>query len=54
MPPNRLREALARHVERGEVPGVVAGVSRHGETRVEVLASKAVAWTEFWLGTSQR
>ncbi len=32
-----MREVLARHVEHSDVPGVVALVSRHGETHVEVL-----------------
>jgi len=35
----RLREALAWHVEHGDVPGLVALVSRDGEAHVEVLGS---------------
>ncbi|AUG75915.1 serine hydrolase [Kitasatospora sp. MMS16-BH015] len=38
----RLRTALARHVEVGEVPGLVALVDRGGETCVEVLGAAAV------------
>jgi CubicO group peptidase (beta-lactamase class C family) len=38
----RLRPALAGYVERGEVPGVVALLARHGETHVEALGSKIV------------
>lgn len=37
----RLREVLARHVEGGAVPGLVAAVHRRGETHVEVLGSTA-------------
>ena len=36
----RLRPALAGYVERGEVPGVVALLARHGETHVEAVGSK--------------
>ncbi|MFI6323981.1 serine hydrolase domain-containing protein [Nonomuraea sp. NPDC050556] len=34
-----MREVLERHVTSGEVPGLVALVSRHGETDVEVLGT---------------
>jgi CubicO group peptidase (beta-lactamase class C family) len=37
----RVREAMARHVESGRVPGVVALVSRRGETHVEALGTRA-------------
>ncbi|MEV4176652.1 serine hydrolase domain-containing protein [Nonomuraea sp. NPDC049709] len=35
----RLREVLARHVESGRIPGVVALVSRGGRTHVEALGT---------------
>ncbi|HEY3078899.1 MAG TPA: serine hydrolase domain-containing protein [Chloroflexota bacterium] len=38
----RLREALARHVEHGNVPGLVAVVHRRGETHVEALGARGV------------
>jgi CubicO group peptidase (beta-lactamase class C family) len=38
----RLREAMAGHVERGEVPGLVFLVSRGGETQVEALGHRAI------------
>src|ERR671933_854674 len=38
----RLHEVMAGYVERGVVPGLVALVSRRGETHVDVLGSMAV------------
>ena len=38
----RLRGVMAGHVERGEVPGLVALVSRRGETHVEALGTRAM------------
>lgn len=35
----RLREVLARHVDSGKIPGLVALVSRNGETHVEALGT---------------
>ncbi|MFE4621197.1 MULTISPECIES: serine hydrolase domain-containing protein [Streptomyces] len=35
----RLREVLARHVESGKIPGLVALVSRGGETHVEAIGT---------------
>ncbi|MFC0032366.1 serine hydrolase domain-containing protein [Micromonospora chaiyaphumensis] len=35
----RLREVLARHVESGRIPGLVALVSRGGETHVEAIGT---------------
>lgn len=35
----RLRDVLARHVESGKIPGLVALVSRYGETHVEVIGT---------------
>jgi CubicO group peptidase (beta-lactamase class C family) len=37
---SRLREVLSWHVEHGEVPGLVALLSRHDEAHVEVLGKK--------------
>lgn len=37
----RLRDVLTRHVERGQVPGVVALVSRRGQTAVETIGTTA-------------
>ena len=33
----RLREALTRHVESGDMPGLVALVARRGEVHVEAI-----------------
>jgi len=38
----RLRDVMAAHVERGEVPGLVTLISRRGETHVEAIGRKAV------------
>ncbi|MBB3128247.1 CubicO group peptidase (beta-lactamase class C family) [Paenibacillus rhizosphaerae] len=35
----RIRDVLARHVESGKIPGLVALVSRHGETHVEAIGT---------------
>ena len=40
--PGRLRDVMAGHVERGEVPGLVTLVSRRGEVHVEAIGAKAV------------
>jgi CubicO group peptidase (beta-lactamase class C family) len=37
----QLRERLSAHVERGDVPGLVALISRGGDVQVEVLGAKA-------------
>jgi CubicO group peptidase (beta-lactamase class C family) len=37
----RMRQVLAGHVARGEMPGLVAAAHRHGHTHVEVLGSPA-------------
>ena len=37
-----LREVLSRHVDRGAVPGLVAVVSRGGESHVDVIGSAAI------------
>ncbi|SDD97748.1 serine hydrolase domain-containing protein [Actinokineospora iranica] len=39
---DRWRAALAGHVDRGSVPGLVALLSRHGETHVEAMGGQAV------------
>ena len=38
---SRVHEALARHVESGEVPGAVAMVRRGGDTHVEVIGARS-------------
>ena len=37
----RLHDALAAHVSQGAMPGVVALVSRRGETRVEAIGRQS-------------
>ncbi|MEU1801308.1 serine hydrolase domain-containing protein [Streptomyces sp. NPDC019937] len=39
---DRMRDVMARHVEKGEAPGLVMALSRRGETHVEVIGTKAV------------
>src|SRR6266851_228107 len=43
---SRLRDVMAGYVERAEVPGLVALVSRRGEAYVEALGVKALGGTE--------
>src|SRR5262245_457984 len=38
----RLRKSMTGYVERGEVPGIVAGVCRHGEVHVDVVGNKSL------------
>ncbi len=38
----RLRKSLTGYVERGEVPGIVTLVSRHGEVHVDVVGNKSL------------
>ena len=42
----RLHGVMAGYVDRGEVPGLVALVSRHGETHVEALGTKALGGSD--------
>jgi CubicO group peptidase (beta-lactamase class C family) len=42
----RLHDVLAGHVERDELPGVVAAVSRRGETHVEAIGTQAAGGSE--------
>ncbi|HKN98325.1 MAG TPA: serine hydrolase domain-containing protein, partial [Pseudonocardiaceae bacterium] len=35
----RVRDVLARHVDRGALPGAVAVVSRHGDTHIEAVGT---------------
>jgi CubicO group peptidase (beta-lactamase class C family) len=37
----RMRDVLARHVENGDMPGIVTLVSRHGETYVDAIGAQA-------------
>ena len=39
---DRMHDAMAGYVERGEMPGIVTLVSRHGEVYVDAIGSKAV------------
>lgn len=43
---DRMRATLARHVERGDPPGLVALVSRRGETHVQTLGVTAIGSSE--------
>ena len=43
---DRMHKIMATHVERGEVPGIVTLVSRHGEVHVDTIGMKAVAGNE--------
>jgi CubicO group peptidase (beta-lactamase class C family) len=38
----RMRDVMASHVERGEVPGVVTLVSRRAKTHVDAIGMKAI------------
>ena len=42
----RMREVMAGYVERGEVPGLVALVSRRGEVHVDAIGMKAVGGSD--------
>src|ERR687887_310707 len=42
----RMREVMAGYVERGEVPGLVALVSRRGEAHVDAIGMKAVGGSD--------
>src|SRR5215469_18021653 len=39
----RMHEVMAGYVERGEVPGIVTGLSRRGESHVDAIGWKALA-----------
>src|SRR5262249_36928709 len=38
----RMHDVMARHVDSGEVPGLVTLISRHGEVHVDTIGTKAV------------
>ncbi len=38
----RMRDVMAGHVERGDVPGIVTLVSRRGEVHIDAIGMKAV------------
>ena len=38
----RLRNIMTGYVERGEVPGIITGVSRHGEVYVDAVGNKSL------------
>ncbi len=42
----RMHEAMARHVERGGVPGLVTLVWRRGETHVDAIGRMAVGGSD--------
>lgn len=42
----RMREIMAGYVERGDVPGVVTLVSRHGDVHVEAIGMKAAGGSD--------
>jgi len=42
----RMRHVMAGHVERGDMPGLVALVSRRGEVHVDALGMKAIGGSE--------
>src|SRR5262249_61502545 len=42
----RLREVLSRHVESGNVPGLVALVARRGEVHVEAIGTTEAGGSE--------
>jgi CubicO group peptidase (beta-lactamase class C family) len=39
---DRLHEVMVRHVERGELPGLVTLISRRGEVRVDAIGNKTM------------
>lgn len=43
---DRMRDVMASYVERGELPGLVTLVSRHGEVRVEALGTMMAGGVE--------
>ena len=42
----RMHDVMAGYVERGEVPGIVTLISRHGETHVDAIGAMAVGGRE--------
>ncbi|MGD0273685.1 MAG: hypothetical protein ABSB96_08155 [Gaiellaceae bacterium] len=38
----RMHDVMAGYVERGEVPGLVALVTRHGDVLVDAIGAKAL------------
>jgi len=43
---DRMHDVMAGHVARGDVPGLVTAVSRHGEVHVDAIGTKAVGGSE--------
>jgi CubicO group peptidase (beta-lactamase class C family) len=39
---DRLRKSMTGYVERGEVPGIVTLVSRHGEVHIDAVGNKSL------------
>ncbi|MUN41937.1 serine hydrolase domain-containing protein [Actinomadura litoris] len=50
-PLDAMRDAMAGHIERGALPGLVTVVSRRGETRVEALGAASVGGPPMSRGT---
>ena len=40
-----MHDVMAGYVERGEVPGLVTLVARHGEVHADVIGTKAIGQT---------
>ena len=38
----RMHDVMARHVDSGDVPGLVTLISRHGDVNVDAIGTKAV------------
>ena len=43
---DRMHDLLSVHVVRGDVPGLVTALSRHGEVRVDAIGTKAMGGDE--------
>ena len=41
----RMHDVMAGYVERGEVPGLVTLVARHGEVHADAISTKAIGQT---------
>jgi hypothetical protein len=43
---DRMHDVMARHVERGDVPGIITLVSRYDEAHVDAIGMKAIGGSE--------
>jgi hypothetical protein len=41
-----MHDVMARHVERGDVPGIITLVSRYDEAHVDAIGMKAIGGSE--------